>query len=149
MGETGIFTSSSNQMLSSMSGLISILQVIVVIIGAISFLASITNMMRGQQIDFSEIIKSFIISGTIIGLGVSGPDLILKTLNQNEQSSVAEQKVEKEKELSGEEKLKKLNAYRKNNQKDILLTDVSLADQYLNYLKSKNLDEVALNIKIF
>lgn len=149
MGETGIFTSSSNQMLSSMSGLISILQVIVVIIGAISFLASITNMMRGQQIDFSEIIKSFIISGTIIGLGVSGPDLILKTLNQNEQSTVAEQKVEKEKELSGEEKLKKLNAYRKNNQKDILLTDASVADQYLNYLKSKNLDEIALNIKIF
>ena len=149
MGETGIFTSSSNQMLSSMSGLISILQVIVVIIGAISFLASITNMMRGQQIDFSETIKSFIISGTIIGLGVSGPNLILKTLNQNEQSTVAEQKVEKEKELSGEEKLKKLNAYRKNNQKDILLTDASVADQYLNYLKSKNLDEIALNIKIF
>lgn len=149
MGETGIFTSSSNQMLSSMSGLISILQVIVVIIGAISFLASITNMMRGQQIDFSEMIKSFIISGTIIGLGVSGPNLILKTLNQNEQSTVAEQKVEKEKELSGEEKLKKLNAYRKNNQKDILLTDTLVADQYLNYLKSKNLDEIALNIKIF
>lgn len=149
MGETGIFTSSSNQMLSSMSGLISILQVIVVIIGAISFLASITNMMRGQQIDFSEMIKSFIISGTIIGLGVSGPNLILKTLNQNEQSTVAEQKVEKEKELSGEEKLKKLNAYRKNNQKDILLTDALVADQYLNYLKSKNLDEIALNIKIF
>lgn len=149
MGETGIFTSSSNQMLSSMSGLISILQVIVVIIGAISFLASITNMMRGQQIDFSEMIKSFIISGTIIGLGVSGPNLILKTLNQNEQPTVAEQKVEKEKELSGEEKLKKLNAYRKNNQKDILLTDTLVADQYLNYLKSKNLDEIALNIKIF
>ena len=149
MGETGIFTSSSNQMLSSMSGLIGILQVIVVIIGTISFLASITNMMRGQQIDFSEIIKSFIISGTIIGLGVSGPDLILKTFNPNSQSTVAEQKVEKEKELSSEEKLKKLNAYRKNNQKDILLTDASVADQYLNYLKSKNLDETALNIKIF
>ena len=149
MGETGIFTSSSNQMISSMSGLISILQVIVVIIGIISFLVSMSNMMRGQQIDFSETIKSFIISGTIIGLGVSGPNLILKTLNRNEQSTVAEQKVEKEKELSAEEKLKKLNAYRKNNQKDILLTDASVADQYLNYLKSKSLDEIALNIKIF
>ena len=54
-------------------------------------------------------------------------------------------KKEKEKELSGEEKMKKLNIYRKNNNKDILLTDTSVTDQYLNYLKSKNLDEAALN----
>ena len=144
MGQTGIFTSSSNQMLSSMSGLLNILQVVIIILGIISFMASMMNMMRGQQIDLSEIIKSFIISGTIIGLGVSGPDLILKTLNPNSQQTVAEQKVEKEKELSGEEKLKKLNAYRKSNHKDILLTDASVADQYLNYLKDKNLDEAAL-----
>ena len=149
MGETGIFTSSSNQMLSSMSGLTSILQVIAVILGAMFFLTSMINMMRGQQIDIGGLISNFFISAIIIGIGVSLPDLILKTSNPNSQSTVAEQKVEKEKELSGEEKLKKLNAYRKNNQKDILLTDVSLADQYLNYLKGKNLDEVALNIKIF
>lgn len=136
-------------MLSSMSWLINILQVIVVIIGVISFLVSITNVIRGQQIDIGQIISGFLISVTIIGLGVSGPDLILKALNPNSQSIVMEQKVEKEKELSGEEKLKKLNAYRKNNQKDILLTDETTANQYLNYLKQKNLDEVALNIKIF
>lgn len=144
MGQTGIFTSSSNQMLSSMSGLLNILQVVVIILGIIFFMTSMMNTMRGQQIDLSEIIKSFIISGTIIGLGVSGPDLILKTLNPNSQSTIAEQKVEKEKELSGEEKLKKLNAYRKSSHKDILLSDASVADQYLNYLKGKNLDEVAL-----
>lgn len=149
MGETGIFTSSSNQMLSSMSGLISILQVIAIILGAMFFLTSMMNMMRGQQIDIGGLISSFFISAIIIGIGVSGPNLILKTLNPNSQPSVVERKVEKEKELSGEEKLKKLNAYRKNNQKDILLTDASVAEQYLNYLKSKNLDEVALNIKIF
>ena len=149
MGEAGIFTHSSNQMLSSMSGLISILQVIVIILGAMFFMASMTNMMRGQQIDIGGLISNFFISAIIIGLGVSGPDLLLKTFNPNSQSTVAEQKVEKEKELSGEEKLKKLNAYRKNNQKDILLTDASVADQYLNYLKDKNLDEIALNIKIF
>ena len=66
-----------------------------------------------------------------------------------EKGNLKIQKVEKEKELSGEEKLKKLNAYRKTNQKDILLADASVANQYLNYLKSKNLDEIALNIKIF
>ena len=144
MEQTGIFTSSSNQMLSSMSGLLNILQVVVIILGIIFFMTSMMNTMRGQQIDLSEIIKSLIISGTIIGLGVSGPDLILKTLNPDSQPTVAEQKAEKEKELSGEEKLKKLNAYRKSNQKDVLLADASVADQYLNYLKGKNLDEVAL-----
>ena len=147
MGETGIFTSSSNQMLSSMSGLISILQVIAIILGAMFFLTSMMNMMRGQQIDIGGLISSFFISAIIIGIGVSGPDLILKTLNPDSQPTVAEQKVkkEKEKELSGEEKMKKLNVYRKNNNKDILLTDTSVTDQYLNYLKSKNLDEATLN----
>ena len=52
--------------------------------------------------------------------------------------------MEEENELSGEEKLKKLNAYRKTNQKDILLTDTSVAEQYLSYLKGKNLNETAL-----
>ena len=147
MGETGIFTSSSNQMLSSISGLISILQVIAIILGAMFFLTSMMNMMRGQQIDIGGLISSFFISAIIIGIGVSGPDLILKTLNPDSQPTVAEQKVkkEKEKELSGEEKMKKLNIYRKNNNKDILLTDTSVTVQYLNYLKSKNLDEAALN----
>ena len=144
MGETGIFTSSSNQMLGSMSGLIGILQVFVIVIGVMFFLTSIMNMMRGQQIDIGGLISNFFISALIIGLGVSGPDLLLKTLNPNSQSTIAEQKVEKEKELSGEEKLKKLNAYRRSNQRDIFLVDEATANQYLNYLKFKNLDEVAL-----
>lgn len=143
MGEAGIFASSSNQMLSSMSGLISILQVVAIILGAMFFMASMMNMMRGQQIDIAQIISSFLFSAAIIGIGGFAPDLILKTLDQKN-STVAEQKIEKEKELSGEEKLKKLNAYRKSNQRDILLPDETTADQYLNYLKSKNLDEVAL-----
>ena len=143
MGEAGIFASSSNQMLSSMSGLISILQVVAIILGAMFFMASMMNMMRGQQIDIAQIISSFLFSAAIIGIGGFAPDLILKTLDQKN-STVAEQKIEKEKELSREEKLKKLNAYRKSNQRDILLPDETTADQYLNYLKSKNLDEVAL-----
>ena len=149
MGETGIFTSSSNQMLSSMSGLINIIPVIAIIAGALFFLTSMVNTMRGQQLDLAEMFQSLIISGMIIGLGAIGPNMVLKLVDSNSQSTVAEQKVEKEKELSGEEKLKKLNAYRKTNQKDILLADASVANQYLNYLKSKNLDEIALNIKIF
>ena len=144
MGETGIFTSSSNQMLSSMSGLINILTVIAIIAGALFFLTSMANTMRGQQLDLVEIFQSLVISGMIIGLGVIGPNMVLKLVDPNSQSTVAEKKVEEEKELSGEEKLKKLNAYRKISHKDILLADASVADQYLNYLKGKNLDEAAL-----
>ena len=144
MRETGIFTSSSNQMLSSMSGLINIIPVIAIIAGALFFLTSMVSTMRGQQLDLAEMFQSLIISGMIIGLGVIGPNMVLKLVDSNSQSTVAEQKVEKEKELSGEEKLKKLNAYRKTNQKDILLTDTSVAEQYLSYLKGKNLNETAL-----
>lgn len=139
MGETGIFTSSSNQMLSSISGLVNILQFIVIIIGVITLITSIANTLRGQQLDLAEIIKSLIISGIMIGLGVTAPDMILKMLNQNNQSTVAEQKVEKENELSGEEKLKKLNDYRKSNHKDILLADKTETEHYINYLKKNDL----------
>ena len=71
MGETGIFTSSSNQMLSSMSGLINIIPVIAIIAGALFFLTSMVNTMRGQQLDLAEMFQSLIISGMIIGLGVA------------------------------------------------------------------------------
>jgi len=144
MGETGILTSSSNQMLSSMSGLINILPVIAIIAGALFFLTSMANTMRGQQLNLAEMFQSLVISGMIIGLGVIGPNMVLKLVDSNSQSTVAEKKAEEEKELSGEEKLKKLNAYRKSNHKDILLADTSEANQYLNYLKDKNLDKAAL-----
>lgn len=144
MGETGILTSSSNQMLSSMSGLINILPVIAIIAGALFFLTSMANTVRGQQLNLAEMFQSLAISGMIIGLGVIGPNMVLKLVDSNSQSTVAEKKAEEEKELSGEEKLKKLNAYRKSSHKDILLADASVANQYLNYLKDKNLDKAAL-----
>ena len=144
MGETGILTSSSNQMLSSMSGLINILPVIAIIAGALFFLTSMANTVRGQQLNLAEMFQSLVISGMIIGLSVIGPNMVLKLVDSNSQSTVAEKKAEEEKELSGEEKLKKLNAYRKSSHKDILLADASVANQYLNYLKIKNLDKVAL-----
>ena len=53
-------------------------------------------------------------------------------------------KKEKIVELSENEKMEKLNAYRKNNQKDILLADKTETEYYLNYLKKNNLDKTAL-----
>ena len=117
----------------------------IIMLGVAMFFMSSTKMLREQQVDIGRIISNFLVSAAIIGTGLFMSDLILKELNSNDQSTVAEQKAEKEKELSGEEKMKKLNAYRRNNNKNILLPDASVTDQYLNYLKSKNLDKAALN----
>lgn len=141
----GIFPDAQSQFLNSMYGLLSSIQGIIITIGVVLFIASIINMLRSHKIDIAEIISSFLISAAIIGIGNFGPDLIKKIINQtNIQSTVAEQKVEKEKELSGEEKLKKLNAYRKSQNKDILLASKTETEHYLNYLKKNNLDKTAL-----
>lgn len=144
MEQAGMFQDTvQNQMLSSMLGFLNIFKIIVLAMGLILFLKCITVMLTEQQSNITELMKNFIISVIMIGIGVSEADMNLK-INQNSQSTVAKQKVEKEKELGAEEKLKKLNTYRKNNKKDVLLTNASVMDQYLNYLKGKNLDEAAL-----
>ena len=144
MEQAGMFQDTvQNQMLSSMLGFLNIFKIIVLAMGLMLFLKSITDMLMEQQSNITELMKNFIISVIMIGIGVSESDMILK-INQNSQPTVVEAKVEKEKELSREEKLKRLNAYRKSNHKNILLADASVVDQYLNYLKGKNLDEVAL-----
>ena len=144
MEQAGMFQDTvQNQMLSSMLGFLNIFKIIVLAMGLMLFLKSITDMLMEQQSNITELMKNFIISVIMIGIGVSESDMILK-INQNSQPTVVEAKVEKEKELSREKKLKRLNAYRKSNHKNILLADASVVDQYLNYLKGKNLDEVAL-----
>ena len=117
------------------------IQLIIIVIGLALFMPNAMNL---SEVDVTKMIGKAFVSTIIIGIGIFGPDLILKTLNPNSQPTFVESKAEKEKELSGEEKLKRLNAYRKSNHKNILLADASVMDQYLNYLKGKNLDETAL-----
>ena len=136
----GIFPDAQSQFLNSMYGLLSSIQGIIITIGVVLFIASVINILRSQKIDITEIISIFLVSVVIIGIGGFGPDLIKKIINQiNIQSTVAEQKVEKENVLSGEEKLKKLNDYRKSNHKDILLADKTETEHYINYLKKNDL----------
>ena len=140
MGQTAMFPNPIERLFGSMYDLLSSIQGIIITIGIVLFMISIANIMRRQQIDVGEIISSFLISAAIIGIGGFAPDLIKKILEQKKfQSTVAEQKVEKENELSGEEKLKKLNDYRKSNHKDILLADKTETEHYINYLKKNDL----------
>jgi len=115
-------------------------------LGIAMFFMSSTKMLMEQQVDVGRIISNFFVSAAIIGTGLFVSDLILKEFDSNTQSTVAEQKVkkEKEKELSGEEKMKKLNVYRKSNQKDVLLADKSETEHYINYLKKNGLDKTVL-----
>lgn len=146
MGQIAMFPNPIERLFGSMSDLLSSTQGIIITIGVVLFIASIVNIIREKQIDVGEVISSFLISVVIILIGVFGPNLIKKILDlldpKNFQPIITEQKIEKE--ISEEEKLKKLNAYRKSNNKDILLADTSVAEQYLSYLKGKNLDETAL-----
>ena len=114
----------------------------IIMLGITMFFMSSTKMLMEQQVDVGRIISNFLVSAAIIGTGLFVSDLILKEFDSNNQSTVAEQKSEKE--LTGEEKLKKLNAYRKSNQKDVLLADNSETEHYINYLKKNGLDKTVL-----
>ena len=98
-----------------------------------------------ETFDFSQVMGNFVVS---VFLGLFAwfvPSFVIKIYGfETYVSDRKNSKGEKVVKLTENEKLKKLNAYRKSNQKDILLADTSVADQYLNYLKDKNLDEVAL-----
>ena len=114
----------------------------IIMLGVAMFFMSSTKMLMEQQVDVGRIISNFFVSAAIIGTGLFVSDLILKEFDSNTQSTVAEQKSEKE--LTGEEKLKKLNVYRKSNQKDVLLADKSETEHYINYLKKNGLDKTVL-----
>ena len=114
----------------------------IIMLGIAMFFMSSTKMLMEQQVDVGRIISNFLVSAAIIGTGLFVSDLILKEFDSNNQSTVAEQKSEKE--LTGEEKLKKLNAYRKSNQKDVLLADNSETEHYINYLKKNDLYKATL-----
>lgn len=114
----------------------------IIMLGIAMFFMSSTKMLMEQQVDVGRIISNFLVSAAIIGTGLFVSDLILKEFDSNNQSTVAEQKSEKE--LTGEEKLKKLNAYRKSKQKDVLLADNSETEHYINYLKKNGLDKTVL-----
>ena len=76
----------------------------IIMLGVAMFFMSSTKMLMEQQVDIGRIISNFLVSATIIGTELFMSDLILKELNSNDQSTVAEQKAEKKKELSGKEK---------------------------------------------
>lgn len=98
-----------------------------------------------ESFDFSQVLKNFAVSLFLGLFAWYAPSFLLKMYGY-ETSGLNDKNSKKEKivELSENEKMEKLNAYRKNNQKDILLADKTETEYYLNYLKKNNLDKTAL-----
>ena len=121
------------------------IKVIMIIFVIIMFLLKSSEYLTKNSFDLSKVIGNFV-SSIFLGLFAwTIPSFIIKIYGyETYVSDRKNSKGEKIVELTENEKLKKLNAYRKSNQKDILLTDTSVAEQYLSYLKGKNLNETAL-----
>lgn len=98
-----------------------------------------------ETFDFSQVMGNFVVS---VFLGLFAwyiPSFIIKIYGfETYVSDRKNSKGEKIVELTENEKMKKLNAYRKSNQKDVLLADKSETEHYINYLKKNNLYNVAL-----
>lgn len=98
-----------------------------------------------KTFDFSQAMGNFVVS---LFLGLFAwyvPSFLLRIYGyETYVSDRKNSKGEKIVELTENEKLKKLNAYRKSNQKDILLADKTETEHYINYLKKNDLYKAAL-----
>ena len=98
-----------------------------------------------ETFDFSQVIKNLAVS-LFLGLFAWYAPLYLLKVYDYETSGSDDKNSKKEKivELSENEKLKKLNVYRKTNHKDVLLVGNLETDYYFQMLKKKNLLEKVL-----
>ena len=98
-----------------------------------------------ETFDFSQVIKNLAVSLFLGLFAWYAPSYLLKIYGyETSGSDDKNSKKEKIVELSENEKLKKLNAYRKNNHKDVLLVTKTETEHYINYLKKNGLDKTVL-----
>ena len=98
-----------------------------------------------KTFDFSQVLKNLAVSLFLGLFAWYGPSYLIKIYGY-EASGSDDKNSKKEKmvELSENEKLKKLNTYRKTQGKEILLVEKNQSDAYLEYLKKNKLDKKAL-----
>lgn len=98
-----------------------------------------------KTFDFSQVLKNLAVSLFLGLFAWYAPSYLLKIYGyETSGSDDKNSKKEKIVELSENEKLKKLNAYRKNNHKDVLLVTKTETEHYINYLKKNGLDKTVL-----
>lgn len=102
---------------------------------AICFIFSLKHCIKNGKIDFDEIFKNFLIFSAIALLSFI-PGYVLPKISDTSPAKSVSYKEDK--------RNKKLNAYRKKQGKEILLTEKNQIDAYLEYLKKNKLDKKAL-----
>lgn len=116
------------------------IKVIMIIFVIIMFLLKSSEYLTKNSFDLSKVIGNFV-SSILLGLFAwTIPSFIIKIYGyETYVSDRKNSKGEKIVELTENEKLKKLNDYRKSNHKDILLADKTETEHYINYLKKNDL----------
>lgn len=121
------------------------IKVIMIIFIIIIFLWKSFKYSTKETFDFSQVMGNFAVS---VFLGLFAwyiPSFVIKIYgSETYVSDRKNSKGEKMVELTENEKMKKLNAYRKINKKDILLASKTETEHYINYLKKNDLYNAAL-----
>ena len=121
------------------------IKVIMIIFVIIMFLLKSSEYLTKNSFDLSKVIGNFVSSIFLELFAWTIPSFIIKIYGyETYVSDRKNSKGEKIVELTENEKSKKLNAYRKSNQKDILLANKTETEHYINYLKKNDLYKAAL-----
>ena len=120
-----------------------IIMIILIILLIVGFCYEVTKYLKKEKFNLLKISKIFAIYGGVGLIIWIAPFILIKSSGYEIYSSDNENSKEKT-ELTESEKLKKLNAYRKKQEKEILLVDKNQSDKYLEYLKKNKLDKKVL-----
>ena len=117
--------------------------IILIILLIVGFCYEVTKYLKKEKFNLLKINKIFAIYGGVGLIIWIAPFILIKSSGYEIYSSDNENSKEKT-ELTESEKLKKLNAYRKKQEKEILLVEKNQSDKYLEYLKKNKLDKKVL-----
>ena len=120
-----------------------IIMIILIILLIVGFCYEVTKYLKKEKFNLLKISKIFAIYGGVGLIIWIAPFILIKSSGYEIYSSDNENSKEKT-ELTESEKLKKLNAYRKKQEKEILLVEKNQSDKYLEYLKKNKLDKKVL-----
>ena len=120
-----------------------IIMIILIILLIVGFCYEVTKYLKKEKFNLLKISKIFAIYGGVGLIIWIAPFILIKSSGYEIYSSDNENSKEKT-ELTESEKLKKLNAYRKKQEKEILFVEKNQSDKYLEYLKKNKLDKKVL-----
>ena len=120
-----------------------IIMIILIILLIVGFCYEVTKYLKKEKFNLLKISKIFAIYGGVGLIIWIAPFILIKSSGYEIYSSDNENSKEKT-ELTESEKLKKLNAYKKKQEKEILLVEKNQSDKYLEYLKKNKLDKKVL-----